>query len=178
MGEMIYIGIDNGVTGSLAIIGETGQVYYFEKIPVFIQQSYTKTKQNITRIDIKKLSEILDTPLNVRKCIIERPMVNPGRFKATVSAIRALEAVIIILENLKIPFEYIDSKEWQKALLPKNMGKIITTKNGKQKRKIEPSELKKASLDIGKRLFPSVNFKGFNDADGLLIAEYLRRKEK
>lgn len=77
------------------------------------------------------------------------------------SAIRALEATLTVLEFLKIPYAFCDSKEWQRELLPKGLRK---------------EELKTASLQVGKRLFPSVNFDGFKDADGLLIAEYCRRK--
>jgi len=64
------------------------------------------------------------------------------------------------LEDAQWPYEYIDSKEWQKVLLPKGIK--------------GSDELKKASLDIGKRMFPTLKIK--KDADGLLIAEYLRRK--
>jgi hypothetical protein len=67
---------------------------------------------------------------------------------------------LIALEESQWAYEYIDSKEWQKSLLPKGL-------KGSE-------ELKKASLDVGKRLFPSLDIK--KDADGLLIAEYLRRK--
>jgi hypothetical protein len=86
-------------------------------------------------------------------------MVNPGRFFASMSAMRALESTLIVLELHNIPFVYLDSKEWQQVLLPKSLKK---------------DDLKKASLDIGKRLFPKLPLKG--DADGILIAEYLKRK--
>lgn len=88
-------------------------------------------------------------------------MVNPGRFKATVSALRALEATQIVLEALKVPYQWIDSKEWQKAMLPAGL---------------EKEELKTASTQICKRLFPSVFIKHDGDGDSLLIAEYLRRQ--
>ena len=67
---------------------------------------------------------------------------------------------MIALEESQFPYEYIDSKEWQKILLPKGLK--------------GSDELKKASLDVGKRMFPELNLK--KDADGLLIAEFLRRK--
>ena len=67
---------------------------------------------------------------------------------------------MIVIEQLRLPYRYIDSKEWQKELLPSGLAKL---------------ELKIASLQIGQRLFPNVNFKGFPDADGLLIAEWARR---
>jgi hypothetical protein len=87
-------------------------------------------------------------------------MVNSTRFNATLSAIRALEATLIALEESQFPYEYIDSKEWQKLLLPKGLK--------------GSDELKKASLDVGKRMFPELEIK--KDADGLLIAEFMRRK--
>ena len=157
-----YIGIDNGTSGSIGIINNTESYYYMT--PVFIEQSYTKTKQNISRIKGIDLYTILKPFSENAYCIIERPMVNPGRFKATVSALRALEATLIIIEQLQIPYQYIDSKEWQKELLPKNIKGDI--------------DLKRISMDIGKRLFPLHKnlIEKHKDADGLLIAEYGKRK--
>jgi hypothetical protein len=158
-----YIGIDNGVSGSIGIL--TGDESYFFKIPTKSEQSYTKTKKNITRISVIEFTTLLKN-LDVLEntcVVIERPMVNPGRFTATLSAMRALEATIIVLEQLQLPYLYLDSKEWQKSLLPSGI-------------KGSP-ELKKASLDIGKRLFPHLGeeIQKQKDADGLLIAEYARR---
>lgn len=160
----VYIGIDNGVTGSIGVI--SNDEAFFVKTPVKSQQNYTKAKQNITRIDIVKMDAIFSKYSNAPiMVLVERPMVNPTRFKATTSALRALESTICFLEYKDIPFDYIDSKEWQRELLPKGVIGI---------------DLKKASLDIGSRLFPSC-FKTIEkqkDADGLLIAEYCRRKFK
>lgn len=153
-----YVGIDNGVTGTVTIIGDNRVIHF--PMPVKSEQSYTKAKQNITRIDYPALREALWNDICVATgvfCLLERPMVNPGRFKATVSAIRALEATLIVLERLSIPFQYIDSKQWQKALLPQGLDKV---------------DLKKAAIDVARRLFPQVKTK---DADSILIAEYARR---
>lgn len=160
---MIYMGFDNGVTGSIGIIKDNGD-YEFHPTPIKKEQSYTKTKQNISRIDFPALVELLEQFRNENvKVLVERPMVNPMRFKASASALRSLEATLIALEQLNYSFEYIDSKEWQKLLLPNGI-------------KGSP-ELKKASKDIGTRLFPKEADKFKTDADGLLIAEYLRRKQ-
>jgi hypothetical protein len=162
---MHYIGIDNGVSGSIGVLS-TDLPPEFILPPVKSEQNYTKTKKNITRIDYPKLAEYFarfaDHPENVH-VMLERPMVNPGRFMATTSALRALEATLIILEQFKFPFEYIDSKEWQKVLLPHGLK--------------GPDELKKASHDIGCRLFPQFTelFDKHKDADGMLIAEYCQR---
>ena len=79
------------------------------------------------------------------------------------SALRALESTLVVLELLKFSHTFIDSKEWQKVLLPKGVKGTV--------------EQKKASLDIGCRMFPQFEkeFKKQKDADGLLIAEYCRR---
>lgn len=157
MDERTYIGIDNGTTGSLGIISKNIVEYY--PIPIKKELSYTKKKQNITRIDIGKLKNLLKMP--VFFAMIERPMINPTRFKASMSAMRSLEAVVIALEDLGIDYKYIDSKEWQGALLPKEA-------KGK--------ELKVASSIVGARIYPKVikTIKKQGDADGLLIAHYCK----
>ena len=159
------IGIDNGVTGTVAILyGDNSDPAVFQKMPVFSQQSYTKTKQNITRINFEKLNEILSQfKTDNVFCVLERPMINPTRWKASMSAMRCLEATLICLELNKIPYQYCDSKLWQKEMLPKG---LIGT------------ELKSASQDIAIRLFPQFEdlLRKHGDGDSLLMAEYARRK--
>ena len=158
-----YIGIDNGVTGSIALISDS--TCRFAIIPVKSEQSYTKAKANITRVKVYEFEKILsewvagETGIRV---FLERPMVNPGRFKATISAIRCLEAVLCCLERYSLSLEYVDSKQWQKVLLPSGC---------------VGDELKKASKDIGSRLFPqhADAIKKHGDADSLLIAEWAKR---
>ena len=165
--KKIFIGIDNGVTGTVGILGHKEPVFF--TMPVIKQQSYTKTKQNISRIVSPVLQVAFESTTVLYapdECIalIERPMINPARFKASISAARALEATLIALEACELPHQYIDSKEWQKDLLPSGLK--------------GPAELKKASMDIGIRLFPFYkdSIQRHKDADGLLIAEYARRK--
>lgn len=160
----LYIGIDNGVTGSIGLIAEG--LGLMVRTPVKKELSYTKKKQNITRIDSVKLLRFLEdytVQHESVRAMIERPLVNPGMFKATLSAMRALEATLNVLEILGIGYEYIDSKEWQKALLPDGC-------KGK--------ELKEASAQIGTRLYPSNAeiIRRQKDSDGLLIAHYLQSK--
>jgi hypothetical protein len=162
---MLFIGIDNGVTNNgIGVLNERGEARLYP-LPIKKELSYTKEAKHISRIDFDLLrvlfGEIVgDFNEPDVKVGLERPMVNSTRFNASMSAIRALEATLIALEDAQWPYEYIDSKEWQKVLLPKGIK--------------GSDELKKASLDIGKRMFPTLKIK--KDADGLLIAEYLRRK--
>lgn len=161
-----YIGIDNGTTGTVSIVDLRGRVFHFP-VPTKRELSYTKTKQTITRVDTVSLEKKI-TQLTSRKsqtfCLVENPMINPTRFKQSISAARALEAVLIVLEKLKIPYQYIPAKEWQKIFIPKN---ILTLKT-----KDKSAVLKRAVIDIARRLFPAITTK---DADSLLIVEYAKR---
>ena len=163
---MIFIGFDNGVTSNgIGAISSSGVAKLYT-LPVKKELSYTKEAKHISRIDYSGLLAVarqvtLDFGTDFVKVGLERPMVNSTRFNASLSAIRALEATLIFLEEVEWPYEYIDSKEWQKMLLPSGLkGSDV---------------LKQASLDVGKRMFPQLKIK--KDADGLLIAEYMRRRE-
>jgi len=161
----IFVGIDNGTTGAIGIVSDDSNIVKWFPTPIKTELSYTKEKQNISRIDFPKLikllsQEVLSYGVPVR-VVMERPRVNPGQFRTTMSAMRSLEATLIALEELRIPFSYIDSKQWQKELLPSGL---------------KGPELKSASKDIGKRLFPQVDF-GKSDCDGILIAEFARRHQ-
>ena len=162
----MYIGIDNGVTGTIGII--CGNKTWFFETPTKSEQNYTKKKGNISRVignvlKLKLRSIMKECNPESIMCLIERPMVNPGRFAATISALRALEATLVIIEELEWPYQYEDSKAWQKELLPKGS---------------KAEQLKKDSVNIGCRLFPqhSELIKKHGDADGILMAEYCRRK--
>jgi len=151
-----FIGVDNGVSGGVTILSESGEVLIHVKTPVQKHLNYTKKKAFINRINFKELMNLLRPALNPF-CMIERAMINPMRWVASVSALRCLEATEIVLEELQIPYQFIDSKEWQKALLPSGL---------------KGDQLKKASADVAKRLFPK---QVIVNSDSLLIAEYCRR---
>lgn len=157
-----YAFLDNGVSGSLGIVYPDGTTFY-APTPIKRCLNYTKSKQHLNRIDTDKLRAMLRAQLvdlkNPYLLLLERPMVNPMRWKASVSAIRALEATLIVVEELQIPYQYVDSKEWQRVMLPAN---------------VTSDELKTASKEIAERLFPGITFK--KDGDSMLGAEWARRK--
>lgn len=160
--ERIYIGIDNGVTGTIGVVGNGIQPKFYHT-PTKKEQDYTRAKKNVTRLDCSGLQSILNEyNHDCLFALIERPMINPSRWAASMSAARCLEAELIVLEMLGIGHQFIDSREWQKELLPKGIQ--------------GSDEQKKASKDIGNRLFPQFTDFKHPDRDGLLIAEYARRK--
>ena len=161
--EKFYIGVDNGVTGSCGILSDKGRRAWF-KMPVRKELSYTKTKKFIHRVDFAALIHTLNDIVPMDSdivCRIERPMVNPGRFNATLSAMRALEAVQIVLESRRIPYGFIDSKEWQKVMLPAGIK--------------GSDDLKVAADCVCRRLFPDMRICE-GGGDSLLIAKYLKDK--
>lgn len=165
----LYIGIDNGSTGTIGIIHN--DYIKFVNTPIYETLSYTHKAQYIKRLDVNKFNELIinslyKTNLDCKSaiCILERPLINPKMFKATLSAIRIFESQLIALDMLSIPYVFVDSKNWQKEMLP------VGTKT--------TPELKKASMCVGLRLFPTEEdtIKKHKDADGILIAEWARRK--
>lgn len=163
-----YIGIDNGTTGSIGIISENKEHISFFQTPSKLEQDYTKDKKNITRLDFleleKALNLLIGNNFEQSLIILERPLKNPKMFNASISGIRCFESTLQVIERLGLSYMVIDSKDWQKEMLPNGV-------------KGTP-ELKKASLDVGCKLFSiySEKIKKQKDADGLLIAEWARRK--
>jgi hypothetical protein len=159
--KKVWIGWDNGI-GNISAVWLNKQAEY-KITPVKKCINYTKTISYINRLDRQKTKDILENWINgyLPVICIERPMVNPGRFKATASGLRILEAQECLMEDLNLPYRFIDSKEWQKEMLPHG---------------VKGPDTKTASLLVGQRLFPYLYEKFKNDADSLLMAEYMRRK--
>lgn len=161
----IIVGIDNGVSGSLAYLQDG--VMTLTPTPVKVEQNFQKKAKNITRIDHEKLAMFFRNLLqggNTIRVVLEKPFTNPGNFVATSSSLRAHEATIVVLEQMGIGYQYLDAKEWQKKMLPAGT-------KGRE-------EQKKASRDLGCRQFPhlapQIVKNKTTDADAVWIAEYAR----
>jgi hypothetical protein len=156
------IGIDNGASGSVAIIGEYGSI--FEPIPTK-QQLLGRGGKVVTRIDHAKLRDIIEHAIQDKTkahAYVERPFT--GKFlNAVLPAQRAYEAALISLEILGIGFETVDSRDWQKPVL----GAVKGSAN-----------LKRASHLRGSELYPqhAAAIADQGDADGLLIAHHFHHR--
>ena len=167
--KTLYVGIDNGVTGSIGlIVEELGKVIWAESIktPIIKRRNYTKENKYINCIDYKEVAKTIDKyKADCVHVAVERPMVNPGRFFQTLSAMRSLEAteVAIGISSNVESFCYVDSKDWQSDILPG----------------VEGNDLKPESWIIGISLYNQIlgKYSG-NDCDGLLIADWLMKGVK
>ena len=163
----LIIGIDNGTTGAIAVINNRGKCIRLSESPTFKYRSYNKEEKFITRIDKFTLTEILYV-YKIRGntsgiCIVlERPMVNPGRFANSLIAVRAYEATLIALEENGLPYYSIDSRTWQHALF----GKIENGNN---------EDLKKKAKILMQKKYSYINSLITNKtADALCIAHYAK----
>lgn len=157
----VFVAGDNGVTGLWCIMGPEGVELF--PIPTRKCRNYTKSVKWLRRVDVEALKlKLLNIPTDTI-IVLERPFVNPRYFSTTLSAVRSMEAVIIALESLGVQYRFVDSREWQKVMLPGIEGRAA---------------LKKAAIELGKQLYPTLAavIDKYEDADGLLIAEWTKRK--
>ena len=164
---MKIIGLDNGTTGSLAVYDTELNVMALHDLPIKNELSFQKQAKHITRIIYPSLCELLTrikSGENNIHCFMEKPFnAGPRMMNTALISIRCFEAEIIALEECEIGYTVISSKIWQKNLLPKG---IVGSK-----------ELKKAALDVAKRLYPYLSDKlSIKNADSVLIAHNFIRK--
>lgn len=156
-----YVGIDNGVTGTIAVVDSEGTLHHWCRTPVTRTASFYKKNAYINRIHRTGLRKLLEPfkDKNV-KVLMEYPSINPTRFASSISAAASFEATWGVIEDMGLPVEFIPAIQWQKALLPGKTGSFDT---------------KKASTDLARRLFPRLRIPPTSDGDALLLCEYARR---
>lgn len=158
---MIYIGIDPGLSGGIALIGSTGQLL-LESTPVIAGKDY----------DIQAMKKILMSKewMNDQRFVtIENQISMPGQgLTSTLTTGKGFGIWLGLLAGLEVPFQVISAKQWQNKLFTGTSPKLDT---------------KARSEIIAKRLFPTADFRKSDRAkkahDGLTdaacIAEYGRR---
>lgn len=164
----ITIGIDNGATGTIALMGSAGTIFETMPSKPFLAG---KSGKVVTRVDHEKLRDIIEGSFDVAelrrdaRAYVERPFTGSSMMVNTmVLSARSFEAVIIVLEQLGIGFEVVDSKEWQRSVLGAVTG--------------GSAELKRASKMRGIQLYPAhaQAITSHGDADGLLIAHHFHHR--
>lgn len=100
-------------------------------------------------------------------------MVNPQRFDASLNAVRAFEAILIIIEQLNLKYIVIDSKEWQHYFFGKDTV-LLDLKLESKKYGIKTiNEFKKENKNYAEYLDV---IESHGDADALLITKYGKEK--
>jgi hypothetical protein len=163
----ITIGIDNGISGTVGVIGPDGTL--FELIPTK-KHLMGKAGKVIKRIDHGALDDIL-SPFDCMAAharevhaFVERPFTgSPMMINTATLSARSHEAVLIVLEQAGIGYTVVDSKEWQKPILGAVKGSAA---------------LKEASALRGAQIYPAhaAAIKDHGDADGLLIAHHFHHQ--
>lgn len=194
MNKTWILGIDNGISGSIALMDPKGKIVFYEHVPVYSEQKWTKAKvkklktgikvqhDKITLIDVERLQSMLVKYTSVIPdihCFLERPAISYNSkwgMHTAVSASMSWAYVVYVLKRLKIARTDIDSKEWQKELIPEATGShnkeyMKTLKAGERN-----SLLKEASYMFAQGICPKFKSNDPGDADSICLCEYGRRK--
>ena len=152
--QMIYIGIDPGMTGGISVIEDNNiQPIESREMPL------TADKK---AIDVNQVFEIM--PISQPCfCIIEQLLAMPGQnVKATTSSAINYGKLLAVLELMGIPYQEVHPNKWKKEF------QLI-------------KKSKYGSAGVASKLFPTEEFltgRGRlmdGKAESLLLAEYARR---
>lgn len=157
--KQTWIGIDPGVTGAFAILGE--KISFFD-MPTVLVASGKKHRNEYDAQAIVGFLSVLPGSLMVA---IERQQAMPDQgVSSTFRTGYGFGMLIGILAAMQIPYELVAPVSWKRALMP------------------DMPKDKGASIIKAKMLFPSAapemaRKKDHARADALLIAEFARRRQ-
>lgn len=201
---MWILGIDNGITGSLTLMNPDGKVVLYAPVPIYKERKWTKPKQvvikkkatkktpsqktkkleydEITLIDIDALQRLLVTHTSILSdihCFLERPAISYAAawsMKTSISAAMSWAYTVFVLKKLGIDRTDLDSKEWQKCLIPEATGEhnkeYMKTLKAGERNKL----LKESAYALAQALYPGFKSKDLGAGDSICIAEYGRLK--
>ena len=167
----IYIGIDPGLSGAIAVIKDPSEVYFDVRVYNTPTITFKKGKKNKTEYNIAaihaSLSQLKGTFGTVFAFMEKMQSLPPGvRIQATFSLGYCQGLFEGLFTALGIPYQLVIPKHWQKHFQ-------ITKDKG---------DSKAQSFQIASRLFPSAELAGprggMKDGrcDALLIAEWGRNR--
>ena len=159
---MRYIGIDNGLSGGIAVI-ENRKVLELLTMPTVVGSN------DRNEYDIPAIIKILEKYKKDSVLIIEKAHAMPVIGVVQAFSFGKLYGIMLALVcALKIPYNIVHSKTWQKEMF----------------RDISSDNTKQASVIVAKQLYPEQTFlasersKKMHDGltDAILIATYGQRK--
>lgn len=164
---MIYIGIDNGVSGGLAAISDHPQDSIIGAMPMPTIKARKGNEVNVRAV-LLWLTEITGGNLSDATYIIEEPGGSKSA-NAARSMAGSFHSVRGLLETKFLRWERITPQSWQRNLIPG----------------AKAGETKARALELASRLWPRETWLASEKCrtphdgmiDAALIAEYARRKE-
>jgi|SRR5579863_2500429 len=157
---MIFIGIDPGLMGAVAVIGFESGIFSVFDTPVLVIKKGKGFRREYDVPGMVKILQSLPFPESVH-CTLESIHAMPGQGVTSMYSIGiGMGLWRGILTALKIPHDLVTPQRWKKAMMD-GMGKE-----------------KDASRLRASQLFPLVDLSSKKDhgrAEALLLAEYGRR---
>lgn len=130
---------DNGSTGYLTVLDNTGKIAMHRANPSIKCRDYTKREKYLKRLDLEQFAGLLklyQAEAGNKHCclrvVLEQPFSQRGMAMAVIAGQRYYEAMVIVLELLDIPFLTVNSKTWQKWFGFERSDKIAFTKRAKE----------------------------------------------
>lgn len=171
MSKYLFIGIDTGISGAIAVINEERQLIDLKDCPPTEAQMAAIIRgihfSGITTfIEIEKVSHSKGWNASASMKLVDNFALWRG-----------------IFASFEIPYKVITAKQWQKGVITAKKfkkKKDETEKEKKQRKKKEKKALKARSLEAASRLFPSGDFFGPKGggkdgrSDAALIADHCR----
>lgn len=157
-GMKVFLGIDPGKDGCLAILG-------YRETPILIPFSETEYANQLRRLDpMAARPSSYDGSLCVPFCVVEHVNAMPGQgVTSCFSFGQNFGFILGLLTAFRIPYELVRPQKWKKEF------GCTSDKN--------------TSIEVAERLFPGVDLRRTENckkphdgkAEALLMAEYARR---
>ena len=153
---MLYVGIDPGIQGAIAIINEAGEL----ACKIFpSQKEKTQKGRNMSRPDMAKLNTLFANlskhAKQIKVIMVEKPLLMPGQnvsstFNGGVS--HGILKAFLAIYFPGIPVEAVSCKDWQQDVITHRT--FVKSKIRRDRRK----QLKLDSVAEAKKRFPEFNF--------------------
>jgi hypothetical protein len=137
-----FVGVDNGPTALWTILGADGKLVAHFPVPTKTTKNYQRTvDREVTRINVHQLREMFRPYVGKNILFaVEKPMVMPQRFQATLTAVRAFEATLVAFELMQqdgvgVSYTIANSLDWQKPMIPEALARKEKGKLAEKRRK-------------------------------------------
>lgn len=166
----LYLGVDNGLTGGVALVDEVGKIHF----TAAMQTQQTRKGNEVDVVAMRDIISLWLSDLDLKidsKADVVVVMEEPGgakSFKAAVSMAASFHALRAMFELWPLRLERITPQKWQRDFLNAPKG-----------------QTKPVALQKAKSIWPSVDFRRNSDCrvpdagiiDACLIAEWARREK-